>query len=205
MSPSIAVRRPTPEERDEGLALARLAATGDTRAASRLLQRVAPAMARVVRGVMGPYAADVDDTLQQSFIALVQALPAFRGECDPTSYACRIAFRLALAERKRARTQRSRLGDGDRAESLPGGSVPSDASEARRRTERWRSLLEEIPEEQAEALGLRNVLGWSIEEIASVAHAPENTIRSRLRLAKEAIRRKIAADPSLAEELGVDP
>ena len=161
-------------------------------------------MARVVRGVMGPYAADVDDTLQQSFIALIQALPAFRGECDPSRYACRIAFRMALAERKRARVLRGRLGSEDRASALPGGSVPSETVEARRRADLWRSLLDEIPDEQAEALGLRNVLGWSIEEIAAVARAPENTIRSRLRLAKEALRRKIAADPALAEELGVE-
>lgn len=189
----------------ESLALARLAAGGDTRAASRLLQRVAPAMLRVVRGVMGPYASDIDDTLQQSLIALIQALPAFRGECDPAGYASRIAFRTALAARKRARTQKSRHDDGAEAEALPGGGLPSDDSEARRRTDLWRALLDEIPEEQAEALTMRSVLGWSIEEIAAASQAPENTIRSRLRLAKEAIKKKIAADPTIAEELGVEP
>jgi RNA polymerase sigma-70 factor (ECF subfamily) len=47
------------------------------------------------------------------------------------------------------------------------------------------------------------MLGWSLEEIAQTSGAPVNTVRSRLRLAKEALRRKIVADPVLAEELGV--
>ena len=65
------------------------------------------------------------------------------------------------------------------------------------------SLLEEIPQEQAEALAMRTMLGWSLEEIVEASGAPLNTVRSRLR-AKEALRRKIEADPALADELGVE-
>ena len=74
----------------------------------------------------------------------------------------------------------------------------------RRRKEILRSLLEDIPEEQAEALAMRAVLGWSIEEIAVACGAPINTIRSRLRLAKEALRRKIESAPGIADELGLE-
>ena len=61
----------------------------------------------------------------------------------------------------------------------------------------------EIPEEQAEALGLRIMLGWSLEEVAQAAGAPLNTIRSRLRLAKEALRKRIEAAPELYAALEV--
>lgn len=57
-------------------ALARLAAAGDT--AAMLLRLVAPEMARVVRGVMGPCCAEADDALQQSLVALSRRRPAFR-------------------------------------------------------------------------------------------------------------------------------
>jgi RNA polymerase sigma-70 factor (ECF subfamily) len=66
-----------------------------------------------------------------------------------------------------------------------------------------RGLLEIIPQEQAEALALRTMLGWSLQEIAAASAVPLNTVRSRLRLAKEALRSKIEADSSLAEALGV--
>jgi RNA polymerase sigma-70 factor (ECF subfamily) len=45
------------------------------------------------------------------------------------------------------------------------------------------------------------VLGWSLEEVASATGVPVNTVRSRVRLAKEALRRRIEALPHLAVEL----
>ncbi len=184
--------------------LARLAASGDTAATARLLRELAPEMLRVVRGVMGPYSADVDDALQQSLVALIHALPAFRGECAPAGYACRIAFRTALGLRRSARGADARRDDGADMERLADPASPGTLSDARRRTELVRSLLDELPTEQGEALAMRTMLGWSLEEIATSSGAPVNTVRSRLRLAKEALRKKIESNPSLAEELGVD-
>lgn len=191
------------ETADGSRQLAFAAAAGDPVATTRLLQSVAPRMMRVVRTVMGALAADADDVVQQSLIALIHALPAFRGECAPASYACRIAIRTALAARRRERTQSSRHEPEADADALPGGESPSDEAFARRRKQILRSLLAEIPEEQAEALAMRVVLGWSLEEIAASSGAPLNTIRSRLRLAKEALRKKIESAPGLADELGV--
>jgi RNA polymerase sigma-70 factor (ECF subfamily) len=184
--------------------LARAAAAGDAVATTHLLQSVAPKMMRVVRAVMGPHASDVDDVVQQALIGLIQALPAFRGECEPSTYACRIAIRAAVVARRRARLSRARHEDTE-ADHVAGDASPGDEALASRRKEILRGLLEEIPEEQAEALAMRSVLGWSLEEIAASASAPLNTIRSRLRLAKEALRRKIESVPGLADELGVAP
>ncbi|MET0341285.1 MAG: RNA polymerase sigma factor [Polyangiales bacterium] len=181
--------------------LARLAAEGDTAAMTRLLRLLAPEMARVVRGVMGPYAADADDALQQSLVAVVQALPAFRGECAPQGYACRIAFRTALAVRKRAQVAHAHAREHGEAEPLVEDAGMS--AESARRTRLLRTLLDALPPDQAEALALRTMLGWSLDEIAQVAGVPLNTVRSRMRLAKEALRARIEADPTLADELGV--
>jgi RNA polymerase sigma factor (sigma-70 family) len=183
-------------------ALARLATAGDTAAMTRLLRLLAPEMLRVVRGVMGPYSADADDALQQSLVAVVQALPAYRGDCSPQGYACRIAFRTALAVRKRAQLTRARSQEDVARDEQVGGdaALPTETS---RRTALLRELLDALPPDQAEALSLRTMLGYSLEEIAEASGVPQNTVRSRLRLAKEALRARIEADPSLAEELGV--
>lgn len=68
-----------------------------------------------------------------------------------------------------------------------------------------RRVLDELPEAQAEALTLYTVLGWTVEEIARAAAVPENTVRSRLRLAKETLRTKISQDARLSAELGDEP
>jgi RNA polymerase sigma-70 factor (ECF subfamily) len=63
--------------------------------------------------------------------------------------------------------------------------------------------LADLPSEQAEALAMRVVLGWSLKEIAVYGSVPLNTVRSRLRLAKEALRRRIELAPHLASALEV--
>lgn len=181
------------------MTLARQAAAGDKVATSELLRLLSPRLARVVRAVLGAGHAEVDDAFQLTLIGLVQALPAFRGESDPAGYATTIAVRTALAARRRSR---ARAHDELEAEAFAcRGPSPSEDAEAGRRKEMLRELLSALPPEQGETLAMRVVLGWSLEEIAAQTSAPVNTVRSRLRLAKEALKRRIERDPAMAEML----
>lgn len=189
----------------DAIALARQAATGDAAATSRLLRGLASRVVRVVRAVLGSSHPDVDDVAQQALIGFIQALPAFRGDCDPARYATTIAVRTAIGARRRVRLEHSRRDAGADADAVPSPAMePGEEIAAQRRKEVLRELLAELPAEQAEALAMRVVLGWSLEEIASQSGAPLNTVRSRLRLAKESLRKTIESQPGLVELLGVD-
>lgn len=183
--------------------LAERAGAGDLAAMQALLRHLTPALTRAVIGVLGSSHADRDDVLQQSLIAVQRALPAFRGECHPAGYATRIALRVALRARRTGKlefTRRESIArlspEGTHAES------PSHVAEAERRRRVLRDLLQDLPEEQADALGLRVMLGWSLDEVARATGAPLNTVRSRVRLAKEALRKRIEKDPLLADLKG---
>lgn len=187
------------------MALARAASQGDERATKELLDALTPRIARVVAVVLGSSHPDVDDVTQLALIAFTQALPRFRAECEPPHYASRIAVRTAVNARRRYWAMRARHDDMSDVETQETGSpTPQEDAMAERRRQIIRDLLAVIPPEQAEALALRVVLGWSLEEIAEAADAPLNTIKSRLRLAKEALRRKIEGDATMRDELGVD-
>jgi RNA polymerase sigma factor (sigma-70 family) len=181
--------------------LAERAVGGDLAATQQLIALVWPAINRVVATVLGSHAADVEDVVQQSLIALLRALPAFRGECHPTGYASRIAVREALRARRRHQLEASRRKSLERNALDPGDPTSSTEPAAERRRQLLRGLLGDLPDEQAEALALRVVLGWSLEEVARVSGVPANTVRSRVRLAKEALRRRIEATPQLLDEL----
>ena len=202
-APVSTIGLPSNEERARDLATR--AAAGDLAATQDFLAYVWPTLTRVAAGVLGGRHSDLDDAVQQSMIALVRALPAFRGECHPAGYASRITLRVALRVRRNVKRDVARREALDQlgADDDPGPIAHDDALGSRRR-ELLRELLEDLPEEQAEALTLRVVMGFSLEEVARASGAPVNTVRSRVRLAKEALRARIDAQPALAE-LKVSP
>jgi RNA polymerase sigma factor (sigma-70 family) len=183
--------------RSEAVLLARQAADGDTQATKRLLERVAPRVVRAVRAVLGPGDPEIEDAAQLALIGFIQALPSFRGESEPSFFAARIAVRTAAGVRRKRRVRQMGQDASVEVDSLEGDRI--DMAAARRRVA-VRALLDELPDEQSEALALRFMLGWSLADIAEVSAAPLNTVRSRIRLAKEALRRHIKGDPGLTEE-----
>jgi RNA polymerase sigma-70 factor, ECF subfamily len=180
----------------------RRARTIDQPAAEQLLLAVRPTMVRVVTSVLGASHPDFDDALQQCSLALLKAASAFRGECHPAGYAGRIAFRVALRMRHKCRREWSRRG------SIEGYLFANDSStsphqlvEANETREALRGLVASLPAVQLEALTLRAVLDWSLDEVACAMGVPSNTVRSRMRLARQTLKRGIAQAPRLAEAL----
>ena len=168
----------------------------------RLLAQLAPKVSATVRAVLGASHPDVDDAIQQALIALNRALPAYRGECEVVGYARVIATRIAIGMRRRERAGRARRDDEAQPELLPEGRPsPAETFGSAERKNILRELLAEMPEAQAETLALRIVLGLSLEEVAAHTGAPVNTVRSRLRLAKERLKQRIESDPRLLEAL----
>lgn len=188
------------------VALARLAAAGDSEATTKLLRVLAPRLVRIVRAVIGAGHPDVDDATQHALIGFVQALPAYRGDGDPLAYGRVIAVRAAIAARKRSRLVQSRREDGAETDAMPGTRpTPGETADAEQRKDLLRDLLAELPAEQAEALALRIVLGCSLKEVAERTGVPLNTVRSRVRLAKERLKSRIEADAGLRDALEVTP
>jgi RNA polymerase sigma-70 factor (ECF subfamily) len=178
---------------------------GDADATRRLLLALAPSVATVVRGIMGVHHSDLEDVEQMSLVAFVSALSSFRGECRVRHFACRIALRTALAaqQRSRKRERGRRLWERFVAPLIGEGEPSSNATSALSSCRKaWQDLISELPPAQAETLVLRVVLDYSLEETAEATGVPLNTVRSRIRLAREALRRRIESDPTLADLLG---
>jgi len=188
-------------EADREEALVAAARSGDPAAVDALVGTLAPPVLRAVRALMGPAHPDLEDVAQEVLIAVVDALPSFRGDCTLLHFAIRIATRRTTAARRRSRSVLAWLEGFWRKEEalVPGAPSPGEETLADRRRQLLRALLGEIPEAQAEALALRVALGHSIDEVATITRAPINTVRSRLRLAKDALRTRISADPRWAE------
>jgi len=175
--------------------MALAASRGDREAIHRVLISVAPRVQRAARGVLGTGAPDVDDATQESLIALVDALPRFRGECSVVGYATRIAVRTSLRLRRQQRARGDREQRSAQQAEDEGRLEPVAALDgkllAHRRRDAMREVLASLPDEQAETLLLRIVLGFSLAEVADATGVPVNTVRSRVRLGKQSMRRRL--------------
>jgi RNA polymerase sigma factor (sigma-70 family) len=189
-------------------ALVAAAARGEREAQRTLLVALGPALLRTVRGVLGAHHGDVEDVLQEAMVALISALPSFRGECQTVHFASRVAVQTAMNARRRA---------GYRARYTP-SAAPEELSELARdehspaedmaaagRRAALNGLLDELPPAQSEALVLHTVLGYSVEETARATEAPVNTVRSRLRAALAALRVRVQSDRALLDSLDRKP
>jgi RNA polymerase sigma factor (sigma-70 family) len=164
---------------------ARAALRGDPAALRAFLLAVAPIVRRVCRTVMGRHNVELEDTIQDCLIDVARALPQFRFEGSVSHYVAKIAMRRAIGCRDRARARSKQHTPLDVSHlSLPSADAPVES-----RADLVGNLLDRLSEAQSKALLLRMVLGHSIDEIASITGVSVNTVKTRLRLAKEQLRR----------------
>jgi len=195
-----------PRAHDELGELAGRAALGEPKAVRTLLGAVLPPMLRVVRRVLGAQHPEVEDVTQDAASSLLEALPQFRGQSSVLHFACRIAVLSAMStRRKRATLKRALLTDAEVEidDVASSASLPDRELEQRRNAEAVRELLDTLPLAQAEVLALHCVLGYTAAEIADAASISVETVRSRLRLAKQHARERAQGDArlrALAEE-----
>jgi RNA polymerase sigma-70 factor, ECF subfamily len=190
------------DRRDELARLAEAARRGDARAERTLLMTLGPCLLRAVRGVLGHDHPDVEDVTQEAAVALLEGLRSYRGDASVLYFASRVAMLTAMtAHRRAAAAKRSRLDPCsiDPQELATQGSSPDQSVLARDAREAVRALLATLPEAQAEVLGLHCVLGFTVTEISSTLALASETVRSRLRLGRRALRLRLQGNPALRE------
>jgi RNA polymerase sigma-70 factor (ECF subfamily) len=178
------------------------AVAGDPSAICVVLRELAPEVARVVRAILGPSDMCVEDAVQDALLSLMHALPSFRRDCSIRRYANRIAARTALLARSRMRALRQREARFS-LDERPAAYIDGRRDLEHRRKAFVHRMFDVLPEAQGEVLALRFLLGYSLDEIAQAVGVPLNTVRSRIRLAKEAMREHLQDDPELLEHLPV--
>jgi RNA polymerase sigma factor (sigma-70 family) len=211
ISPGSRARESAPTAADSRLAaphdeLAELATSvehGDPAALRTFLATIIPHLLRVARRVLGPAHPYVEDVAHDAAYSVVQQLPQFRGEASVLNFARRVAVLTAMNVRRRDATQkRARLRDSTDPDTLCDDSADPEQQAA---SGAWlpviRALLDELPEALAEAFALNVILGYTVAEIAELNRAPVETIRSRLRLAKQALKTRAQVHPALRDAL----
>ena len=170
---------------------------GDAAAGSTLFERHFDSVFRFFdRKVQG----DASDLVQKTFLACVEAGEGFRRHSSFRT------FLFAIARNQLYRHWRNRRGSKELdfgATSLADlGPTPSRLALDKQQHRLLLEALRAVPLEQQILVELHYWEGMSGSQLAEVLEIPEGTVRSRLRLAREALEKqiaRIASSPALLE------
>jgi RNA polymerase sigma-70 factor (ECF subfamily) len=151
--------------------------------------------------VLGPEHPFVEDVAHDAAYTVVRQLAQYRGEGTVLNFARRIAVHTAMNMRRRDQAQkRVRMRAAVDTDALEAEGLDPEATLAQKAVlPAVREVLDELPSALAEALVLNLLLGHTVVEIAEIAGAPIETVRSRLRLAKDRFKSRAEKHPVLRE------
>jgi RNA polymerase sigma-70 factor (ECF subfamily) len=150
------------------------------------------------------------DVAQETFLRVVRNAASFRAESRFSTWLFTIARNLCVDRQRRQKLRRTMSLDAPLGHDDPNGATLMDRvagadpladrrADDRRFSDRLERALAALPVEQREVFLLREVEGVKFREIADLLQIPENTVKSRMRYALEALRKHLAEFGDLSE------
>ncbi len=167
--------------------LVRAAQKGDPAAFRQLVEKYQRRVFQLAVGMLKDPDEAMDIT-QDTFVRVHRYLPSFKGDSSFFTWTYRIAMNLCLdAQRRKGRSERIDLEQGDEAEIEAAMDPPSAALAGPQRTAlngelrgKIEDALAELSENHRSILLLRELEGLSYEELSKVLGIRKGTVMSRL-------------------------
>jgi len=131
------------------------------------------------------------DVTQETYVRAWARIGELRDGAAALGWLCRVARNVAH-DRQRSWWSRVRAPlDALAGEAAPREAAPDAAAAAAERAAAVRAALAKLPEKHRVVLALREVEGFSYDEIAEAIGAPVGTVESRLHRARAALARRL--------------
>lgn len=174
------------------------AAGGDMAAFEEIYGRTSGFVYGIALRVLGNRS-EAEDVTQEVFIRVYKNLKGFGFRSSLGTWLYRITMNATLNARKRyTRDADRKIEYNDETHGLAKGPPPGDEASRLEREKVVAGLLETLSPEHRACIVLREIEGLSYEEMADALHININTVRSRLKRAREALvasgRREVSSD-----------
>ncbi len=183
---------PTPD-----LLLARQATAGQAAAWDELISRYGQKIYNLAFHFTGSLP-EAEDLCQEIFLRLHQNLRLYRGDSPLAAWTLRLSRNLCIDHYRRLRRERRSVAVPDEVlEQIPSGDDQGAEAESRQQMRAVYRAMEEMPEDLAEVVLLRDLQGWTLEETATYLDVPLGTVKSRLHRARLALAERVTGRPRL--------
>lgn len=195
MSPAPGLRSATLDPSPELIARC---VRGERAAQEKVLRAQAPALESLFMRLTGRRL-DVEDLLQNTFVAAIRAFPQFRGEASVRSWLTRIGIAVFYDHLRRPERRVARLELVSHPSDLTDEIGVDRRADARRGVERLSVHLAAIAPKKRVAFLLHVVDGHPMEEVAALMNASRTATKSRVFWARRELMRRARRDPSLRD------
>jgi RNA polymerase sigma-70 factor (ECF subfamily) len=173
---------------------------GERAALERVLLAESAYLSRLLARIVGS-PADVEDLLQEVFIAAIEGFARFRGHASVRTWLARIAVKTAMdhfrtPHRRERATLRLVASEGERVEATLDAAL-----DARRTLDRLQHHLSALSDKKRVAVVLHIVEGHSMNEVAALMDASVAATKTRVFLGRRTLLQRVKADRSLCDLL----
>ncbi len=183
---------------DDEQSCIRQAQGGDSSAYRLLVERHQGAIARLVGRLLGPDDAGLDDVIQDIFVRAYFSLDKFRGQSAFRTWLTRIAVNRCRDEQRRSQrrwaftqvlTRRAALGQ-DVGSEQPQDTIEETPNEIGQQVQ---TAVANLPEKLRVVVTLKDLEGYSYEEVSRILQCKLGTVKSRHARGREQLRKRLAS------------
>lgn len=179
--------------------LLRRACKGDVQAFEELMQSHESRIYAIALRMMGNRE-DAQDCAQEAMVRIYRAMGSFKGQSALATWIYRITMNTCLDELRRRKARKVTSLDS----LVDNGWSPTDTGDTPEehglRVEKQNALnraIQSLPDDMRAAIILRDVKGYSYDEIASILGANVGTIKSRISRGREKLREILSKQSEL--------
>ena len=136
---------------------------------------------------------DAAEATQDAYLKAFRGLKGFRGEAMFTTWLYRVAANAAISKQRGRKRRRSLevMGEDEQISQLPAAASTEAQATARIDVEALEGALGALPEHYRSAVVLRDVYGFSIEEIAGRLKISETAAKVRVHRGRKKLRQMV--------------
>lgn len=184
--------------------------SGDIDAFEKLIGQYEKRAYNIALRIMGNEE-DAKDMAQEALIRIYKSIKAFKEQSSFSTWLYRIVTNVCLDELRKRKNVRTVSADGTietedgemHLEVCIDSETPETVYEKRERKELIVNTIGELNEEHRSVIVLRDIQGFSYEEIAAMLDLSLGTVKSRINRARQALKDKLSVRLELSKQNGV--
>ena len=148
---------------------------------------------------------DAQDCMQEAMIRAYRAIENFRFQSSFSTWIYRITMNTCLDELRRRKVRQATSLDAllDAGWAPSGGESPEGHAMQQDRRRALEGAIHALPEDMRAAIVLRDIQGYSYDEIADILSVNVGTIKSRISRGREKLREILSEHTELFEQSSV--